>query len=199
MRESRAMAAVVEFEKTRGFRVAAGALVLALALIAVTVIVYQRAHQQALTHVRIAGGGFLVYYRLGEIRAGITVLVQKATTSQSRIVATFEDPAGGADIVLERRIHHGLTRYGLETPAVHGVVKDQPYRVRAGQRHSKPTKRRSAAVSTRRGCRTGRSRSGLATTARRRRKGSGGRSRHPRPEARGLGQSEIGLRSGCLP
>jgi hypothetical protein len=130
MRESRAMAAVVEFEKTRGFRVAAGALVLALALIAVTVIVYQRAHQQALTHVRIAGGGFLVYYRLGEIRAGITVLVQKATTSQSRIVATFEDPAGGADIVLERRIRHGLTRYGLETPAVHGVVKDQPYRVR---------------------------------------------------------------------
>lgn len=120
---------VMEFEKTRGFRIAAVATVLVLALIATVIVVHNRQQQAALTHVRIAGGGFLFYYRLGEIRAGISVIVQKPTPSQSRLVAEFEDPAGGAPIPVEARIRHGEMRYGMETPPLAGVVKGRAYAV----------------------------------------------------------------------
>ncbi len=122
--------AAMEFEKTRGFRIAAVATGLVLALIAVVVVVHNRQQQAAMTHVRIAGGGFLFYYRLGEVRAGITAIVQKPTPSQSRLVAEFENPAGGAPIAVETRIRHGEMRYGLETPPLSGVVKGRAYTVR---------------------------------------------------------------------
>lgn len=121
--------AIREFETTRGFRIGAAAVVLVLAVIAVVLVVDNQRRQAELTHVRIAGGGFLFYYRLGEIRAGITVVVQKPTPSQSRLLARFEDPAGGAPIEVETRLRHGEQRYGLETPPLAGVVKGKPYQV----------------------------------------------------------------------
>lgn len=123
------MAGRVEFETTRGFRIAAGLAALVLAA-AVAGLAWQAQRERAgLSQVRIAGGGFLANYRLGEMRAGVTVILQKPVPAQSRLVATFEDPAGGPPLRVETRIRHGASRYGLETPALSGVVRDRPYQV----------------------------------------------------------------------
>lgn len=121
--------AVLEFEKTRWFRITAVATAVVLAAIATALVIDNQRRQAALTHLRIAGGGFLFYYRLGEVRAGITVILQKPTPSQSRLVARFENPAGGAPVEVETRLRHGEQRYGLETPPLTGVVKGRPYAV----------------------------------------------------------------------
>lgn len=121
--------AVLEFEKTRWFRITAVVTAVVLAGIALALVVDNQRRQAALTHVRIAGGGFLFYYRLGEIRAGITAIVQKPTPSQSRLVARFENPSGGPPVEVETRLRHGEQRYGLETPPLTGIVKGRPYAV----------------------------------------------------------------------
>jgi len=79
--------------------------------------------------VKVLGGGFMFNYRIGEVFYGFTAVVQKPLESGSIIEASFEDPAGGAPLLVRTRVDARTTRYSLRSPPVRGVEKDRPYEV----------------------------------------------------------------------
>ncbi|KQT82527.1 hypothetical protein [Aurantimonas sp. Leaf443] len=77
----------------------------------------------------VAGSGFMFNYRIAEATYGFTAELQRPVKAFSRIVAQFEDPAGGPPIVVAQTLYPRTTRYGIQTPPVTGVERGKPYRV----------------------------------------------------------------------
>lgn len=75
-------------------------------------------------------GGFIFNYRIAEARYSLAVEPRRELPPGSRIVATFEDPAGGAAIVVTQPTRPGQRRVAIESPPLAGIRKDQPYAVR---------------------------------------------------------------------
>ncbi len=119
----------MEFEKTRTFRLAFILAVIVLGGIFAAIATYNHLQDAKKSHVAIAGGGFIYNYRIAEIRAGISVYVQRPTPNGTKLIASFENPQGGEPIVIRREIVPSARSYGFETPALKGVEKDHPYRV----------------------------------------------------------------------
>ena len=76
-----------------------------------------------------AGGGFLFNYRYAEATYGFVARVLRKPPAGGVLVAVFEDPAGGPDIVLSQPVRAGRSSYTFETPPVTGVQKAVDYRV----------------------------------------------------------------------
>ncbi len=79
-------------------------------------------------YLELAGGGFIFNYRNATATYGIVLLPRKDPPPGAVIEVTFENPAGGAPIVLSR-LARGGGRIAFETPALEGVKKGRPYRV----------------------------------------------------------------------
>ncbi|MEX0345914.1 MAG: hypothetical protein AB3N20_13390 [Rhizobiaceae bacterium] len=80
-------------------------------------------------YLNIAGGGFLFNYRIAEVTYGFTAVVIRPLPVGSIIEASFEDPAGGADHVVRKRVGTDTVRYGFQSPPVRGVAAGVPYQV----------------------------------------------------------------------
>lgn len=76
------------------------------------------------------GGGFIFNYRAGEAFAGVVVKPRAPLPEDAMVEATFENPAGGADIIVRAPVRPGARKYSLQTPPLTGIVKDHDYRVR---------------------------------------------------------------------
>lgn len=79
--------------------------------------------------IAVLGGGFILNYRIADHYYGFTAVVQKPLESGSIIEAVFEDPAGGAPIVLRQRVSPATNRYDFRTPSLTGIEARRPYRV----------------------------------------------------------------------
>lgn len=79
--------------------------------------------------IAIEGGGFVFNYRIAEVFYGVAVKPLRKLAPGTVLVAEFEDPAGGPDIVVREIVTGGRLSYGLRTPAVSGVRAGRPYRV----------------------------------------------------------------------
>jgi hypothetical protein len=79
--------------------------------------------------IAIEGGGFVFNVRIAEVFYGVAVKPLRKLEPGSVLVATFEDPDGGPDLVVTETVAGGKLSYGLRTPAVTGVRAGQPYRV----------------------------------------------------------------------
>ncbi len=77
----------------------------------------------------IGGGGFIFNYRLGEAYYGIVVNTPRGLPDGALVDASFDNPAGGAPIVLTQTGEPDRKRYVFQTPPVKNVKKDIPYRV----------------------------------------------------------------------
>lgn len=77
----------------------------------------------------ILGGGFMFNYRVAEVFYGFTAQVTKPLETGSVIEARFENPAGGADLVVRQRVSPMTDRYALRSPPVRGVEAKRPYHV----------------------------------------------------------------------
>lgn len=77
----------------------------------------------------VIGGGFVFNYRLADIYYGFTAVVERPLESGSVIEARFEDPGGGAAIVVRERVSPMTNKYDFRSPPVRGVRADQPYKV----------------------------------------------------------------------
>lgn len=77
----------------------------------------------------IEGGGFIFNYRIAEVFYGVSVKPLRKLEPGSVIVAEFENPAGGAALIVRETIAAHRVSYGLRSPAVDGVKADRPYRV----------------------------------------------------------------------
>lgn len=77
----------------------------------------------------ILGGGFMFNYRVAEVFYGFTAQVTKPLETGSVIEARFENPAGGADLVVRERVSAITDRYALRSPPIRGVEANRPYHV----------------------------------------------------------------------
>ena len=104
----------------------AGKAVNALALALTTVLA---ACSNKGPYLDISGGGFIFNYRLSVAYAGFTAAPLRTLPDHSRIVATFENPSGGAPIVLSKDVTPGRNEYTFTTDSLKGIKINKPYDV----------------------------------------------------------------------
>lgn len=77
----------------------------------------------------IGGGGFVFNYRNAEATYGVVVGSRRALPDATVVEAEFENPDGGAPILVSKQVRPGVQRYDLQTPPLKGVVAGREYRV----------------------------------------------------------------------
>ena len=77
----------------------------------------------------LTGKMFIFNYRLAYATYMITLTKTEPVPDGSLVVATFENPAGGAPLTLERKLFARLDNVVLESPDVTCVMKQKPYTV----------------------------------------------------------------------
>ncbi|MBN9671293.1 hypothetical protein [Roseibium aggregatum] len=102
------------------------ALLLYCTVVLGTVYRYNQAILSKADYAEITGGGFIYNYRIADIRSGITVGLQKPLPLGTRLVAEFENPAGGT-ISIEKAVSHARRTYSFETPSLSGVEAQHSY------------------------------------------------------------------------
>ncbi len=80
-------------------------------------------------YVEITGGGFIFNYRIAETTAGMVAVPIQPLPEAAKLEASFENPAGGAPILLTQETRAAQTKYVFTTPPLQGVAKDRPYAV----------------------------------------------------------------------
>jgi len=75
----------------------------------------------------IAGGGFIFNYRIAEATAGVVVVPKRTLPEGGTLKATFEDPAGGAPVVMVEKIAPKKKRYDFDTPPLSGIKAKTDY------------------------------------------------------------------------
>jgi hypothetical protein len=78
----------------------------------------------------LSGRVFIFNPRLAEAIYVVTLRPLEAASNAKTAIATFEDPAGGRSIRVERKIWPNATKVALESPPVFCIVKDRPYAVK---------------------------------------------------------------------
>jgi hypothetical protein len=77
----------------------------------------------------IVGGGFIFNYRIAEVTAGLVVVPLREFPADSSVEMTFENPAGGAPIVVAKPASPETKRLDFTTPPLSGVEADRDYTV----------------------------------------------------------------------
>lgn len=80
-------------------------------------------------HFRIAGKLFVFNYRVATATYLVNLVPAQPPQGDETAVASFEDPAGGAPIVVRQKIWPKLDKTTIESPPLRCVVKDRPYAV----------------------------------------------------------------------
>jgi len=80
-------------------------------------------------YLQISGGGFIFNYRNAEAYYGFTANVVRPVENGTILEAEFEDPDGGAPILVSERLSSMTNHYALRTPPLHGIQADRPYKV----------------------------------------------------------------------
>ena len=79
-------------------------------------------------YLELGGGGFVFNYRNAEAIWGIILVPRRDPPEGATIEVAFENPAGGAPILLARPARGG-GRIDFRTPPLRGIVKDRAYKV----------------------------------------------------------------------
>lgn len=80
-------------------------------------------------YLAVIGGGFIYNYREGEEFYDVVTEVKKPLAEGSIVEVEFENPAGGAPLVVSERVSAQTNRYAFHSPQIHGVVGGKPYKV----------------------------------------------------------------------
>ncbi|OBZ96173.1 hypothetical protein ADU59_07370 [Pararhizobium polonicum] len=78
---------------------------------------------------QLTGKMFIFNYRLAYATYMITLTKTEPVPDGSTVVATFENPAGGPPLTLDRKLFAKLDKIVLESPDVTCVKKQKPYAV----------------------------------------------------------------------
>ncbi|MFB2551149.1 hypothetical protein [Ensifer soli] len=78
---------------------------------------------------RLTGKIFVFNYRLAYATYLVTLAQERPQPEGSTVVARFEDPAGGAPLVIERPLFPKLAKVVLESPDISCVKAERPYAV----------------------------------------------------------------------
>lgn len=77
----------------------------------------------------ISGKIFVFNYRLARATYVVTLRPLQPMGEGQVAVASFQDPAGGAPLVVEQKVWPKLDKVTLESPALTCVVKNKPYAI----------------------------------------------------------------------
>lgn len=80
-------------------------------------------------YLEFAGGGFIYNYRLATANYGFVVRRVRKIPAGTIIVAEFENPGGGAPIIVQQIAGSTRLSYKFETPPVTGIKANTNYRV----------------------------------------------------------------------
>ena len=80
-------------------------------------------------YLELRGGGFQFNYRIAEATATLVLGSLRTLPPDSVVEVNFENPAGGAPIVLRKPVGADDTSIDFSTPPLTGIVKDKPYQV----------------------------------------------------------------------
>lgn len=80
-------------------------------------------------YLEFIGGGFIFNYRLAEADYGFVAKPLRRIPEGTILEATFENPSGGAPIVIRQKAKWGRSQYVFRTPPVRGVKAHHDYRV----------------------------------------------------------------------
>jgi len=80
-------------------------------------------------YVMVSGGGIIFNYRIAEATAGIVAEVARPLPEGGFVEASFQNPAGGADIVESKPVSPDRRRFTFVTPPLTGIEADKDYRV----------------------------------------------------------------------
>src|SRR5262245_3950517 len=80
-------------------------------------------------YLELRGGGFLFNYRITEATGSLVLGPLRKIPEKSVIEVSFENPAGGAPIVLREDVRPQADKFDFNTPPLQGIVKDKPYAV----------------------------------------------------------------------
>lgn len=75
----------------------------------------------------ISGKLVVFNYRVATATFLVTLKPLQRMRDDQTAVATFEDPAGGAPIVVRQKVWPKLNKVALESPPLRCIVKDRPY------------------------------------------------------------------------
>ena len=77
----------------------------------------------------ISGKIFVFNYRLARATYVVTLRPLQPMGEGQVAVASFQDPAGGAPLVVEQKVWPKLDKVTLESPALTCIVKNKPYAI----------------------------------------------------------------------
>ena len=80
-------------------------------------------------YLEFIGGGFIFNYRLAEADYGFVAKPLRRIPDGTVLEATFENPSGGAPIVVRQNAKWGRLQYVFRTPPVQGVKANRDYKV----------------------------------------------------------------------
>ncbi|MGE0845468.1 MAG: hypothetical protein AB7L41_04310 [Flavobacteriaceae bacterium] len=80
-------------------------------------------------YMKVAGGGVVFNYRVAEATYGVTLTPQREIPKGARLLASFDDPAGGPRLETAQTIVPGRPRYSVTSPPVKGIRKGDTYRI----------------------------------------------------------------------
>lgn len=80
-------------------------------------------------YLEFVGGGFIFNYRYAEADYGFVAKPVRRLPENSVLEAVFENPEGGAPLVLRQSTKRGRTQYVFRTPPVRGVKTGTDYHV----------------------------------------------------------------------
>ncbi|WP_445678872.1 hypothetical protein [Radicibacter daui] len=75
-----------------------------------------------------SGGGFVFNYREAEAYYGFIAKVERTLPENATVEASFENPAGGPDLVLTQPAMANRITYVFQSPPLTGIVKAKPYK-----------------------------------------------------------------------
>jgi hypothetical protein len=81
-------------------------------------------------YMEVVGGGFLFNYRIAVATAGLVVVPTRELPEGASVEVTFENPAGGAPIVMIQDASNRKVQLNFNTPPLFGIVADKKYVVR---------------------------------------------------------------------
>ncbi len=79
--------------------------------------------------IAIEGGGFIFNYRIAEVFYGVSVKPLRSLAPGTVLEGEFENPAGGAPLIVRETINTARLSYAMRTPPLLGVKAGKAYRV----------------------------------------------------------------------
>ncbi len=107
----------------------ASALLKGAALVLVAAVVLAACDNADKPYLAFAGGGFIFNYRQATADYGFVARVERALPAGGVIEAQFDNPAGGAPIVVRQDVRAGRRSYVFRTPPLRGVRANHDYQV----------------------------------------------------------------------